>query len=133
MRHIRFWVRSSPRGVRPSPLSRRPAMPVKMKIWGHTDHELAGCHGLADGKSIARPARGHALLPAPPADLDGRHSHLVILSVRRSRIRDGGEWAEVAVQRPDPASPSWRDRLADRDDAASSAAGYAAEVRCSSC
>ena len=62
-----------------------------------------------------------------------RIPHLVILSVRRSRIRDGGEWAEVAVQRPDLASPSWRDRLADRDDAASSAAGYAAEVRCSSC
>ena len=63
----------------------------------------------------------------------GADQHLVILSVRRSRIRDGGEWAEVAVQRPDLASPSWRDRLADRDDAASSAAGYAAEVRCSSC
>ena len=74
MRHIRFWVRSSPRGVRPSPLSRRPAMPVKMKIWGHTDHELAGCHGLADGKSIARPARDHALFPARQADLDGQHS-----------------------------------------------------------
>ena len=49
-------------------------MPVKMKIWGHTDHELAGCHGLADGKSIARPARGQALLPARQADLDGQHS-----------------------------------------------------------
>ena len=49
-------------------------MPVKMKIWGHADLELAGCHGLADGKSIARPARGQALVPARQADLDGRHS-----------------------------------------------------------
>ena len=49
-------------------------MPVKTKMWRHADLELAGRHGLTDAKSIARPARGHALIPARQADLDGRHS-----------------------------------------------------------
>ena len=49
-------------------------MPVKMKIWGHADLELAGRRDLTDGKSIGRQVRGQELLPALPADLDGRHS-----------------------------------------------------------
>ena len=49
-------------------------MPVKMKIWGHADLELAGRRDLTDGKSIGRPVRGQELLPARQADLDGRHS-----------------------------------------------------------
>ena len=49
-------------------------MPVNMKMWPHADLDLAGRHGLADGKSIARPARDHALFPARQADLDGQHS-----------------------------------------------------------
>ena len=34
----------------------------------------ANCSALTDGKSIGRPVRGQELLPALPADLDGRHS-----------------------------------------------------------
>ena len=59
--------------------------------------------------------------------------HLDILSVRRSRIRDGAEWPEMAVQRPDPASPRWRARLSDRDGAAPSASGQVVAMRFSSC
>ena len=33
-------------------------MPVKMKIWGHADLELAGRRDLTDGKSIGRRVRG---------------------------------------------------------------------------
>ena len=58
--------------------------------------------------------------------------HLVMSSIRRSRIRDGGEWADVAVQRPRRASPRWRDRLADRADAALSASSEVAAMRCAS-
>ena len=59
--------------------------------------------------------------------------HLVILSVRRSRLRDGAEWPEMAVQRLDPVSPRWRARLSDRDGAAPSASGQVAAMRFSSC
>ena len=56
---------------RPSPLSRRPAMPVKTKIWRDADLELALLGGLSDSKSIARPARDQELHPARQVDLVG--------------------------------------------------------------
>ena len=67
-----------------------------------------------------------ALAVMPPAKPEAEpepEEHLVVLSVRRSRIRDGGEWAEVAVQAPRRASPRWRNRLADRGGVAPSASG----------
>ena len=50
-------------------------------------------------------------------------------SIRRSRLRDEAELAEMAVQVPRRASLRWRTRLADRGSAAISASGKA-RLRC---
>ena len=57
-----------------APGSRRPAMPVKTKIWRDADLELALLGGLSDSNSIARPARDQEPHPARQVDLVGRPS-----------------------------------------------------------
>jgi hypothetical protein len=49
---IRFVGGSSPHSDRPSPLSRRPAMPVKTKIWRHAN--LASSPDAMDQPTASR-------------------------------------------------------------------------------